>query len=74
MLVALRVLQRSGEDGPVPKLRAVDPYLIAYLRGGRPEAIRTAVLSLIDRRVYGDTQVVFYRAPRPNAGISPAFG
>ena len=31
-------------------------------------------LSLIDRRVYGDTQVVFYRAPRPNAGISPAFG
>jgi 16S rRNA (guanine966-N2)-methyltransferase len=32
-----------------------------------------AELSLIDRRLYGDTQVVFYRAPLRSAGVSPAF-
>jgi uncharacterized protein (TIGR04222 family) len=49
VFILVHALRRQGEDGPVPRFQAVDPYLIAYLRGGTPEAVRAAVLSLIDR-------------------------
>jgi uncharacterized protein (TIGR04222 family) len=47
LLVAL--LRRAAEGGEVPSDLAFDPYLIAYLRGGREEAIHVAALSLLDR-------------------------
>lgn len=46
--VAIRVRQRR-ESGPPPRLDLADPYLIAMLRGGRDEAIRIAIVSLVDR-------------------------
>jgi uncharacterized protein (TIGR04222 family) len=42
-------IRLAMEGGPVPRLTAIDPYVIAYLRGGTPEAIRTATLALVDR-------------------------
>ncbi|HVH80365.1 MAG TPA: TIGR04222 domain-containing membrane protein [Stellaceae bacterium] len=38
-----------AEDGPAPALPLADPYQIAWLRGGAPETVRIAVLSLLDR-------------------------
>lgn len=49
VLLLGRAVQRAREDGPVPRLPAVDPHVIAYLRGGPDEAIRTAILSMLDR-------------------------
>lgn len=52
MIVTLGLLalaRRVFESGPVPKLPYVDPYLVAYLRGGAPEAVRVATLALVDR-------------------------
>jgi uncharacterized protein (TIGR04222 family) len=42
----------AGVDGPEsPAIDLSDPYLIAYLRGGKNEALRVATVSLIDRGV-----------------------
>jgi uncharacterized protein (TIGR04222 family) len=38
-----------AEAGPPPALDSMDPYLIANLRGGNREAIRVALVSLLDR-------------------------
>jgi len=45
----LLFLRRIFEWGPIPKFSDIDPYLIAYLRGGQDEAIRVATISLVDR-------------------------
>jgi uncharacterized protein (TIGR04222 family) len=42
-------LRRLLESGPPPPLPLDDPYAIAWLRGGAPEAVRVAALSLVDR-------------------------
>src|SRR3954468_7585769 len=39
--------------GMLPQLQMTDPYQIAYLRGGRAEALRVAAFSLIDRGLLG---------------------
>jgi uncharacterized protein (TIGR04222 family) len=44
-----RVLRAYLERGPIPRLEQVDPYLIAYLRGGADEAIRVVAFALLDR-------------------------
>jgi uncharacterized protein (TIGR04222 family) len=49
VLGLLALVRRVIESGPVPRLRDVDPYLIAHLRGGPNEAMRVAALSLLDR-------------------------
>ncbi|HXH76474.1 MAG TPA: TIGR04222 domain-containing membrane protein [Bacteriovoracaceae bacterium] len=41
--------QQQESKWPMPKLNLTDPYEIAFLRGGENEALRIAVLSLIDR-------------------------
>jgi uncharacterized protein (TIGR04222 family) len=63
--VAVKLLIDAGEGGAPPALPLGDPYQIAWLRGGTPEAARIAVLALTDRRlltVSGDNLVNF--APR----------
>lgn len=40
---------RRAENGPIPKLPRLDPLLLAHLRGGEAEVIRTVVVSLLDR-------------------------
>ena len=42
-------LRRMSESAPTPKIDLSDPLLIAFLRGGHPEAMRVAAVSLIDR-------------------------
>ena len=47
--LVLWMARTVNESGPLPRLRQMDPYLIAYLRGGAKEAIRVATFSLVDR-------------------------
>src|SRR5262245_49706993 len=49
VLVAAWYFRQKAESGPTPKMDLSDPYLIACLRGGETEALRLAVLALIDR-------------------------
>jgi len=46
---AIVLLRRRAESGGLPRIDLGDPYLIAYLRGGEEEALRVAVVSLVDR-------------------------
>ena len=46
---ALVLWRRASESAGAPKIDLADPYLIAYLRGGENEALRVALVSLIDR-------------------------
>jgi uncharacterized protein (TIGR04222 family) len=40
---------RRREAAPMPELGSLEPYAIAYLRGGAQAALRTAVVSLLQR-------------------------
>jgi uncharacterized protein (TIGR04222 family) len=58
--VAAKLFIDAGEGGVPPSLPLGDPYQIAWLRGGTPEAARIAVLALTDRgllAVNGDNLV-----------------
>lgn len=43
------LLRRWGEQGPIPELDLSNPYLLAYLRGGKQEVVELVVVSLVDR-------------------------
>src|SRR6476661_6771597 len=47
--IALRNFRRRREEGRPVRIETSDPYLIAYLRGGKNEAVRVAAVSLVDR-------------------------
>ena len=49
VIIALKLVIDEAESGPARALPLSDPYQIAWLRGGTPEAARIAVLSLSDR-------------------------
>jgi uncharacterized protein (TIGR04222 family) len=60
VIIALKLAIDEAEGGAPRALPLSDPYQIAWLRGGTPEAARIAVLSLIDRgllAVRGDNLV-----------------
>jgi uncharacterized protein (TIGR04222 family) len=60
VVIALKLVIDGAEGGAPPALPLSDPYQIAWLRGGTPEAARIAVLSLTDRgllAVSGDNLV-----------------
>jgi uncharacterized protein (TIGR04222 family) len=48
-LIGVTMLQNFNEPRENLRVNLSDPYLIAFLRGGRSEAIRVATVSLIDR-------------------------
>ena len=48
VIIALKLVIDEAEGGTPRALPLNDPYHIAWLRGGTPEAARIAVLSLID--------------------------
>jgi uncharacterized protein (TIGR04222 family) len=52
VLRAIRLSREAG-DGSTPRLS--DPYLIAYLRGGKKEALSVAAISLLDRNLLTGT-------------------
>ncbi len=50
--IARRFVDGTVIDRPIDPAQVVsDPYLVAYLRGGAPEAMRTATISLVDREL-----------------------
>src|SRR5262245_5447889 len=49
VIIAIVYFRRRAESGDAPKIDLGDPYLVAYLRGGADEALRVAVISMIDR-------------------------
>jgi len=49
VILMLGLLRRARESGDTLKVNLTDPYLIAYLRGGKNEALRLGTVSLIDR-------------------------
>ncbi len=57
--------RRFAESGDAPKLNLADPYLIAHLRGGSNEAIRLAVVSLIERHLLKVKDKTVERSPNP---------
>jgi uncharacterized protein (TIGR04222 family) len=66
VIIALKLAIDEAEGGAPRALPLSDPYQIAWLRGGTPEAARIAVLSLTDRgllAVSGDNLVNLSAAP-----------
>jgi len=62
VVVAVKLAIDTAEQGAPPALPLSDPYPIAWLRGGTPEAARIAVLALTDRgllAIQGDDLVNF---------------
>jgi uncharacterized protein (TIGR04222 family) len=49
VITALILLRHVGEPTDTPKVNLSDPYLIAFLRGGKNEALRVVTMSLFDR-------------------------
>jgi hypothetical protein len=49
VLTAAYLLRHAGEPEDAPKVNLSDPYLIAFLRGGKNEALRVVTMSLLDR-------------------------
>ena len=51
VITALALLRHASERSDTPKVNLSDPYLIAFLRGGKNEALRVVTMSLIDRNL-----------------------
>ncbi len=49
VLLVLALFRHGGEAKDPPAVDLSDPYLIAFLRGGKNEVLRVATVSLIDR-------------------------
>ena len=49
VIIACLIVRLQLESANAPRIDLSDPLLIAYLRGGHTEAMRVAVVSLIDR-------------------------
>ena len=66
VVIVLKLVIDQAEGGAPRPLPLSDPYQIAWLRGGTPEAARIAVLSLTDRgllAVSGDNLVNLSATP-----------
>lgn len=63
VIAVLFLLRRALEsESAPPRADLADPYLIAYLRGGEHEAMRVAVVSLVDRKLLVATGTELKRA------------
>jgi uncharacterized protein (TIGR04222 family) len=51
VLTAVALLRHVGEPPDTPKVNLADPYLIAFLRGGKNEALRVVTMALMDRNL-----------------------
>jgi uncharacterized protein (TIGR04222 family) len=69
VIIAIVVLRRRAESGDAPRIDLGDPYLIAYLRGGEDEALRLAVISLVDRGVLAMDGKFIRRADHVTSGM-----
>src|ERR1700730_13789622 len=72
VIIALKLAIDEAEGGAPRPLPLSDPYQIAWLRGGTPEATRVAVLSLTDRGLLTLTgTMIAADAARPVFGLPP---
>lgn len=55
VLILLHLAHRRVERGATPPLAQIDPYQIAMLRGGSHEAMRLAIVTLLDRGLLAQT-------------------
>src|SRR5262249_4472173 len=69
VIIAIIVIRRRAESGDAPRIDLSDPYLIAYLRGGEDEALRLAVISLVDRGVLAMDGKFIRRADHVTSGM-----
>jgi uncharacterized protein (TIGR04222 family) len=69
VIIAIIVLRRRAESGDAPRIDLGDPYLIAYLRGGEDEALRLAVISLVDRGALAMDGKFIRRADHATSGM-----
>lgn len=53
----------------VPALDEIDPYLVAHLRGGTNEALRVAVVSLLDRGLLSMEGDLLAAAPQTTRSV-----
>ncbi len=51
VITALALMRHMGEPSDAPKVNLADPYLIAFLRGGKNEALRVVTMALVDRNL-----------------------
>jgi uncharacterized protein (TIGR04222 family) len=51
VITAEALLRHAGESPDTPKVNLSDPYLIAFLRGGKNEALRVVTMALVDRNL-----------------------
>jgi len=51
VITAVALLRHAGEPTDTPKVNLADPYLIAFLRGGKNEAMRVVTMALVDRNL-----------------------
>jgi uncharacterized protein (TIGR04222 family) len=49
VITAIHFMRQRLESEEAPKIDLSDPYLITYLRAGKNEALRVAVVALVDR-------------------------
>jgi uncharacterized protein (TIGR04222 family) len=49
VITALTLLRHAGEPMDAPKVNLADPYVIAFLRGGKNESLRVVTMALMDR-------------------------
>jgi uncharacterized protein (TIGR04222 family) len=49
VIIGITAVRGQTESAQTPRIDLSDPLLIAFLRGGHPEAMRVAAVSLIDR-------------------------
>ncbi len=71
VIFAIVILRRRAESGDAPKIDLGDPYLIAYLRGGENEALRVAVISLVDRGLLRRNEQSIRRANHVTSDMAP---
>lgn len=62
-LLALWLVQRVLEAGSAHDLASLDAYTVAHLRGGRDEALRVAVVALLDRGLLSEENGLLRAAP-----------
>src|SRR5262245_49934114 len=62
VIIAISFFRSRAESGDALRIDLGDPYLVAYLRGGEDEALRVAVISLVDRGVLSTDGYLIRRA------------
>lgn len=63
IVIGFAVQCRRMQEWRRPPRLALDPYVIAYLRGGANEALRVALVSLIDRGLLAAQTTVVHASP-----------